>query len=450
MAKAAAAKRVFALDDKFWEVWVDGVTMYTRSGKVGSNGQTKLKKLGSSKEVAAELERVVKEKTKQGFVENVATEAAAAPAAIAEHRNPTLEKAILANPEDADAYSVYGDWLHEQGDPRGELIALMLANKGKAAQALLEKHAAYFLGPLAAHVHCYDDWPRRSDRREAFRWKYGFIHGARLAHDYYANSEFKGSLREVLELLLAHPSGKFLTQLIMNYNKDPSEDTLQDLIDVLAKRAPPTLREIEIGDDVSQISWYHVGDLGPLWKGVPNLATLKIHAGSFSLGNIQAPSLVRAEFITGGLSKAAAKSIAKASWPKIEYLDVYYGDDQYGGDASIADVRPLLDRKDLTALRHLGLMNSMFADELADAIGGANVIRGLRELDLSHGIMTDDGARALAATRDKLAHLEVLNVSENYLTRDGIKALKGCAKKVIADSQKDDDDPEYRMVSVAE
>ncbi len=41
-------------------------------------------------------------------------------------RNPSLEAAAFANPDDHDAWRVYADWLQAQGDPRGELISLAL------------------------------------------------------------------------------------------------------------------------------------------------------------------------------------------------------------------------------------------------------------------------------------------------------------------------------------
>jgi len=40
--------------------------------------------------------------------------------------NPDLEARIHANPDDRDDYLVYGDWLSEQGDPRGELITVQV------------------------------------------------------------------------------------------------------------------------------------------------------------------------------------------------------------------------------------------------------------------------------------------------------------------------------------
>jgi uncharacterized protein (TIGR02996 family) len=45
--------------------------------------------------------------------------------------NDALAAAILAAPDDLNARLVFGDWLHQEGDPRGELIAV---------QARLESH----------------------------------------------------------------------------------------------------------------------------------------------------------------------------------------------------------------------------------------------------------------------------------------------------------------------
>jgi hypothetical protein len=66
------------------------------------------------------------------------------------------------------------------------------------------------------------------------------------------------------------------------------------------------------------------------------------------------------------------------------------------------------------------------------------------------GVLTDEGAQRLAAAKSSLAHLDVLNVSESFLTTAGIAALKGVAKRVIAEDQRDDDDPEYRSPAVGE
>src|SRR5262245_31158206 len=68
-----------------------------------------------------------------------------------------LLAAIHAAPRDDAPRLVYGDWLLEQGDPRGELIALQYKRRSgsldKAAMdretELIEEHGAMWLGELA-------------------------------------------------------------------------------------------------------------------------------------------------------------------------------------------------------------------------------------------------------------------------------------------------------------
>ncbi len=453
---------------KFWEIKLSGTSFTTTYGKLGGKGQTTIKTFSSEAEARKEHDKLIAEKVRKGYVlaGKKAAGAAAPPAAAGDARNPELEKAIEADPDDTTAYSVLGDWLQGQGDPRGELIALQLAGKDKQAKALIQKQADYFLGPLAEHQKTHD-----GEDRPAFEWKYGYIHGLHLSHNSYADEGFDGSLAEILDLVLRHPSGRFLAEIAFGFNGDPNEDDLQDLIDMLAKRAPPTIRKLHFGDykyagggligqggDDTEISWYSIGNLGKLWKAVPGLRTLitqggssaSAMAGGVQLGKIELPNLVHAELRTGGLEKANARAIATAACPNIEHLDIWYGDDSYGGDATIKDVALLLGRTDLPRLRHLGLMNSELADALPMALAKSKLLPQLRELDLSMGTMTDEGARSIAQHRDAFKHLDRLNVSLNYLSKAGVAALKGIAKNLEAGKQRADEDPEYRHPAVGE
>jgi uncharacterized protein (TIGR02996 family) len=457
--------------NKFWEITLDGKSFKTTFGKIGSTGQTQLKQFSSDADAKKAYEKLIAEKTKKGY-EAVGggkakkSKQPAAPA-IAAKRNPELEKAIDNDPYDTTAYSVYADWLQDQGDPRGELIALQLAKKDKAAKALIAKHEDYFLGPLADHVKTYD-----GEDTDAFTWKFGFIHAVRLSHDHYSNEEWEGGLaKDVLGPLLDHPSGRFLAELTFVFNNDPNEDDLQDLIDVLAKKAPPTVRKLHFGDydyagpasdtatGNTEISWYSIGNLAKLWKAVPKLRTLITQCGSsestisnvgMKLGTLELPELRRAEFRTGGLEKPNAKAIAAGQFPAIEHLEIWYGDDSYGGNASIKHVQPLLDRTDLPNLRYLGLKNALFTDTMIEPLAKSRLTKQLTTLDLSMGCLTDEGAQAIVKHKDAFAHLELLDVSENYLTDAGVRALKGVAKKVVAKEQRELDDPEYRYPAVGE
>lgn len=454
--------------NKFWEITLDGKSFKTTFGKIGSSGQTQLKQFGSDAAAKKVYEKLIAEKVKKGYEPAGSGKAKAKPKPIAvstipAQSNPELEKAIDNNPYDTDAYSVLADWLQHHGDPRGELIALQLANKDKAAKALIEKHAGYFLGPLAEHVKTYD-----GENTDAFTWKYGFIHAVRLSHDHYANEEWEGKLADVLEMLIDHASGRFLAEITFVFNNDPSEDTLQDLIDILVKRAPKTIRKLHFGDydfcgpasptatGNTEISWYGIGNLSKLWKSVPKLRTLITQGGSseisdvpFKLGALELPELVHAEFRSGGLERPNAKAISNGQFPNIEYLEIWYGDDSYGGNAKPKDVQLLLDRVDLPKLRYLGLKNAMFTDELPERLAAASLTKQLTVLDLSMGCMTDKGAELMAKHKDAFAHLDKLDVSENYLTKAGIAALEGVAKTVVANEQRELED-DYRCPVVGE
>ncbi len=485
--------------NKFWDIKLSGTSFSTTYGKIGANGQTTIKTFGSPADAKKEHDKLVAEKTKKGYalvgdakpvkaVKAVAAklasqatkaELAAKPAkgkkaeattgeAKGDARNPALEKAIAANPTDRDAYAVFADWLQEQGDPRGELISLQLGYKDKSAKQLIDKNAEYFLGPLAEHQKTRDglsnnstshlrssaqekEWQKTGE--DAFLWRNGYIHRVRLSHDTYHDSVWKGETSDVLEEVFKHPSGRYVVELSFMSSGDPNEGNLQSLIDVIAKQAPPTIRKITFGDNVDQISWHHTGNLGKMWKAVPHLRILEIETGDFEVGAMDAPNLERAIFITGGLSTICGRNIATAKMPKIKHLEVYYGDDEYGGDCTVKEVKPLLDRSDLTNLEYLGIKNSKFANDIAKAIGGAKVLKTLKTLDLSKGTMTDEGAAALVAAKDSLKHLECLDLSHNYLTKAGTKSVQGLAKKVVTgemqEADEDGDDASY-YVAIAE
>lgn len=97
-------------------------------------------------------------------------------------RNPALEEAIWADPDDRDAWIVYGDWLSSRGDPRGELIAVDAAlgpAKATARARLLDERARLYRmhgSFLGAGLE-----PLRSawiiSIAPAERWRYGFLEG---------------------------------------------------------------------------------------------------------------------------------------------------------------------------------------------------------------------------------------------------------------------------------
>jgi len=348
-----------------------------------------------------------------------------------------LERAIADDPEDLTAFAVLADALQRDGDPRGELIALQVAAETDAtkvshAERYLDAHRAQLLGPLA-------EVPAA-----AYTWRRGYVHRVRLRDEMLDS--------EGLEHLLEHPAGRFLHEVAAGVIGSPG-DGLDHVIHVLGTTGAPSLRVLQLGDfeypDESEMSWFVVGDIDPLWPGVPRLRHL-ITQGNVTATTIEHPALERLEVRTGGLPRAAARAIATARLPRLAYLDVWYGDSGYGAEATLDDVGPLLARRDLPALRHLGLRNCEFSDAIVDALPRSALLPQLETLDLSLGTLSDAGARALLAHADAFRHLTRIDVSRSWLGSDAITALRAIGPTIVADEQRADGTDDARYVAVGE
>jgi uncharacterized protein (TIGR02996 family) len=136
-------------------------------------------------------------------------------------RQQAFEAAIEAAPDDPHGYAVYGDWLGQRGDPRGELIALQLLaepdrrqrERIKALQ--MERGIRCLAGPLA-------------------QWRWGFVHTAALVRPPGPGQPIE------LARLLAHPSMRFVRALTLG--QEPLPTALADL----AAAAPPVLSTLTL------------------------------------------------------------------------------------------------------------------------------------------------------------------------------------------------------------
>ncbi|MCP3102331.1 WGR domain-containing protein [Myxococcus sp. K15C18031901] len=441
--------------NKFWEITLEGNSFTAKWGRIGTDGQEKTQEFDSEEAAQKEYDKLVREKEKKGYalVEGDGEDDDEdGGKSVTGASNPELEAAILKDPDDADAYLVYGDWLQAQGDPRGELIALQHA-QGKATgaeastakrqvNAHIKKHQALLLGGLTKA------W---SDEELSVEWHLGFIREARIAKGDY-DSEL--DVPETLKKLLAHPSARFLRSLTVGMVDMDGENSYDDVTEVIAKGgARPTLQSLFLGDfeypDETEISWSHINDVSALYEVLPNLRSLRLRGGSTELGKVDLPEL--REFIveSGGLPLSAVKSIASAKWPKLEKLEIWFGSDNYGAEGGVEDIQPILDGKGLPSLKKLGLCNSEFTDALANALPKAKVLPQLEQLDLSKGTLSDTGAQVLADNAAAFKHLKHMDFRENTLTGAGTKLVSKLCPSVAAGSQREYDE-EYRYSAVGE
>ncbi|WP_375759433.1 WGR domain-containing protein [Corallococcus exercitus] len=439
---------------KFWEITLEGTTLTKRWGRIGTDGQEKVEEFDSKAEAKKAYEAQIHEKERKGYTLAEGGDGDGGEATGESAVNPELEAAILAKPDDVKGYLAYAAWLEGEGDPRAEFIRLQhSALDAPAAKATaVHKQAAKFVEDHAGELLGESLAEAVSDESLKLEWHLGFIRSARLGQVDY---DSVADVPELLGELLAHPSARFLRSLTIGMASFDGENEYDDTLEALAKAKPaPPLRSLFIGDfefpDETEISWTHVGDLKPLYKIYPQLQELRVRGGEVDFGKIDLPELRSFTVETGGLHQGAVKDIVKAKWPKLEALEIWFGQENYGASGGVKDLKPLLDGEGVPALRKLGLRNSEFTDELCAALPKAKILAQLEALDLSMGTMSDAGAQTLAENAKAFGHLKSLDVTRNFLTKAGQKTVATVARSVASGNQRTPYDEESRYAAVGE
>ncbi|MCA8925795.1 MAG: hypothetical protein KDD82_28560 [Planctomycetes bacterium] len=200
-------------------------------------------------------------------------------------------------------------------------------------------------------------------------------------------------------------------------------------------RVCPNLEALFLGDlhpDWGCRDLFHVrvGDWGPLLQAFPRLAHLRVR-GHADLGPLRSDSL-RSLCVQTMTSSRSVQSVAAANVPRLEHLELWLGDAEYGGDSGAAELEPILSGKRFPNLRYLGLRNAGAADLVAQAVANAPILEQIRTLDLSLGALTDRGAEALLAS-PAAARLERLDLRHNRFTQAVADRLRQLGPEVDLD-----------------
>jgi uncharacterized protein (TIGR02996 family) len=367
--------------------------------------------------------------------------------AVTALRDLALEAAIAERPDERGGYEVYADWLDERGDPRGEWIHVQLATEDRPGDAelrqreqdLLATHEAEWLGRLSSSGY----WPTVPIQ---VAWRRGFVHRAEVRTQ-YETEEAALIYRELAALPAAALLRELRASVACSYGGGGDDDS--SLIEALRDRPLPTLRVLELDPFEFQLSWTHVGDLSRANAALARLEALTIGAGRITLGAIDLPELRRLRLESGGLRAHVLASLAAARWPALETLEVFLGTSEYGGTCTPVDVMPILAGATLPLVTRLALCNGTFGDELAVAATRAPILSRLRALDLSLGTMGADGAAAIVEHAVAFAHLDELDLSENYIPDAACERLRAVLPNAKLAGQRHED--EYgRFVSVSE
>ncbi|CAL9372553.1 hypothetical protein SUDANB145_00901 [Streptomyces sp. enrichment culture] len=180
-----------------------------------------------------------------------------------------------------------------------------------------------------------------------------------------------------------------------------------------------SLEALFLGDvemEESEVSWIEQSDLGPVLRAYPGLRELGVRGSNgLEFPALRHEGLRTLRFEAGGLPAEVVRGVAASDLPNLDCLELWLGVEDYGCDVTVADLRPLLDGDRLPALRHLGLQNSLFQDEIAAAVAQAPVVARLDSLRLSMGSLGDEGAEALLRGQP-LTRLRYLDLHHHYLS----------------------------------
>lgn len=437
----------------FRDIVLEGKKLRVEAGNTDtSSGKTSwFEKFGerfaTEQEASARFERLV-EQASRNFKSSTRTEeeVQARDEGLARFvENPALEAQVLSAPDSAEQARVFADWLQTQGDARGELAALFQSGRQAQAQEHLLQNADRFFGDLDVKLdnELYD-----------LDWAHGFLRGASLRR---RNIDSNTDLGALTKSFLALPIARLVTKLRFGLAGYESDNDWSSTMEAIASSAQASqLKALLFNDYMSEdceISWTAFGDFSSYWRSLPALEVFHLRSGEGGvLGDIELPSLKKFVRESGGLSREEIDSIVRAKWPRLEWLELWFGSENYGAGGSVEAVQPLLDGKVPATLTHLGLVNAEFTQDLVEPLARSKLLGQLKVLDLSKGTLLDEDVEALLRHAGAFKHLDKLILDENLLDSRTAE-LSAALPNVSVEKQRFDEgytDAENRYAAVGE
>jgi uncharacterized protein (TIGR02996 family) len=369
----------------FLDVRIRDKTIQTSSGRIGAKPKRQTTKYTSIRQAQARFRVAIEAAKTKGFVH----------VSKRQHvvENPELEEAIFESPDSDAVRIIYGDWLQEQGDPRGELVAVQQQGARKRESALLADHASAWYGTLDEILHecSYSDRPH-----VRAVWRLGFLDEVELRHTEgpYGAPQFheqslsvgkfgvpdRHRLSELVKTLAALHSARFVRRLILGGMAGDYAPSLR----VLATGWPRTLRSFTITGALGGESTpkpHRLGSLAAFCKAHPQLEELTLMLKKELPGKLALPKLEKLALLTGGsnpLSQRQLDDIVRGRWPVLRSLEL-----DIGNGLSPAALQPLFQAKLFPALETLRLgwlPDAAYAAALAALLRKSTLFKQLRDV----------------------------------------------------------------------
>ncbi|MFZ5441129.1 MAG: hypothetical protein ACOZQL_14060 [Myxococcota bacterium] len=370
----------------------------------------------------------------------------------------------------AAEWLVFADALQQQGDPRGELIALLHAKDEAKLAAHVQAHAGALLGAAAPFL----------GQGLEVDWQWGFLRGATL------EGRSAEGLEKMAEAVLASPYAAHLQRLKLIGITEPLEGRWYDgarldLEGLVARLAKTNLTSLALVDQRAATSrtlasrdfdpgpnLVDFGPLTPVWS-MPALRELELVVADVRQlpgGAIASPTLealtvnglrfARAEYGDGAEPCEFAAALGAATLPRLQRFEARLceewvanfvddtgayvsleveGDEPDDGnnegsnwDGEFGDALAMLAK---APLRRLALTSFDSTRSLLDALKARGLAPTLTELDLSDSTLGDDDVEWFEANAALIKPLRRFVAQRTGLTEAGADRLRALGLEVV-------------------
>ncbi|MDP2272530.1 MAG: hypothetical protein Q8N23_11155 [Archangium sp.] len=363
--------RYVAPDGGFWEVTLVGKVVHARWGK-GSSVKTRTAPFNSVALAKHELAALVKKVSALGY--------------LPEERPTTIADVLRAHPEDDSPLIVYGDELLSQGDLRGEVAALVnRGKKGELGRFLLANAPALF-GGAENDVH--------QGHAGDLVWAPGFVKEATL---FAPDTSDANELVAVTRRFLTAPVAEFVRELNFGLSWENWGDAAMQVTRAKHPELITALRFNAFDPHEFALADIDAGDFSEVWARLPELREFRACAGVLEPGELVLPEL-RTFSRLGGFTSREVRALTRAKWPKLERLELGFGDEDPTLLLAWFFTKP-------QTFTHLALRGLELSAELVEGLLDSDLLKQLHTLDLSDVVLDDDAAELLQDGAEEMAHL---------------------------------------------
>ncbi|NYH53603.1 hypothetical protein HNR06_003192 [Nocardiopsis arvandica] len=285
-------------------------------------------------------------------------------------------------------------------------------------------------------------------------------------------TESEGGEAGYFARFLAEVGADQVRALVIGDWDDSSDEGLYGAMNLLIGHADAlsNLRSVYMGDmgfEECELSWIDHSDLAPLVVAFPRLEEIAVR-GADGMGDdvlaLHVPSHDSLRSLTiecGGLPGSTTRGVASSGLPALEHLELWLGVEHYGGSTSPEDLAPVLSGEAFPRLKYLGVRNAQRVDEWVPVLAEAPVVRRVEVLDLSLGILTDEGGRVLVDRVEAFSGLRRLDLHHHFMSEEMVERVRSAfagvgvgtdlSYRLGIDYDEDEDDGEPRYyTAVAE